>query len=278
MVIHDRYRRTEGNSLLRLHSQERTCREFARNNGYHVLEVFQDMVTGERADRPGLLEAKNYIRKHRGVILIVDHPNRLGRDLLGYLLLPDEKDRGHSGMPRHGFRGHIIFHAGGERRRHVSQYQRQHKAEQTQSRMKARVLNGYWVFQASAGYVYERVSGRGKMLKPHEPAASVVVEALEGYASGRFENQAEVMRFLQDNPLFPKDATGIVRNQRVAQLLNQPLYAGYIEVPKWNVSLRAGQHEPLVSFQIYQRIQQRLNGAAYAPRQKNHNEDFPLRG
>jgi site-specific DNA recombinase len=44
------------------------------------------------------------------------------------------------------------------------------------------------------------------------------------------------------------------------------------------VSLRAGQHEGLIGFQTYQRIQERLSGKTYAPRQKNLNEDFPLRG
>ncbi|HKJ63212.1 MAG TPA: hypothetical protein VKA94_14660, partial [Hyphomicrobiales bacterium] len=39
--------------------------------------------------------------------------------------------------------------------------------------------------------------GRGKMLACDEPVASVVQEALEGYASGHFETQADVMRFLQ---------------------------------------------------------------------------------
>jgi len=38
-----------------------------------------------------------------------------------------------------------------------------------------------------------------------EPNASIVQEALEGYASGRFESQAEIKRFLESQPLFPKD-------------------------------------------------------------------------
>jgi site-specific DNA recombinase len=101
---------------------------------------------------------------------------------------------------------------------------------------------------------------------------------LEGYASGRFETQAEVMRWLQAHPLFPKDASGIVRHQRVGVLLNQCAYAGYVEAPSWGVSLRAGQHEALISYQTYQRIQERLNGIGYTPKRKNLNEDFPLRG
>ena len=93
------------------------------------------------------------------------------------------------------------------------------------------------------------------MLVRDEPVASVVQEALEGYASGRFHTQADVMRFLQDNPLFPKDSTGIVRHQRVGILLAQCAYAGYVEAPNWGVSLRPGQHEALISLQTYLRTQ-----------------------
>ena len=105
----------------------------------------------------------------------------------------------------------------------------------------------YWVFQAPAGYKYERVSGRGKMIVRDEPLASVIQEALEGYASGRFDSQADVQRFMKNNPLFPKDKRGEVRHQRVSLLLNQAGYAGYVEAPNWGVDLRVGQHEPIIS-------------------------------
>ncbi len=61
-------------------------------------------------------------------------------------------------------------------------------------------------------------------------------------------------------------------------MLSQPLYAGYVEVPRWDVPLRKGQHEGLISFEMFQSIQERLNGKPRAPVRKNINEDFPLRG
>lgn len=70
----------------------------------------------------------------------------------------------------------------------------------------------------------------------------------------------------------------MVRHQRVADMLGQVLYAGYIERPNWGISLRPAQHEGLISFETFQQIQNRLNGGVYAPRRKNLNEDFPLRG
>jgi len=38
----------------------------------------------------------------------------------------------------------------------------------------------------------------------NEPLASIIREALEGYASGRFDIQAEVKRWLEAQPEFPK--------------------------------------------------------------------------
>lgn len=44
------------------------------------------------------------------------------------------------------------------------------------------------------------------------------------------------------------------------------------------MSLRQGHHEPLISYQTYTRIQERLKGTAKAPARKDISADFPLRG
>ena len=145
--------------------------------------------------------------------------------------------------------------------------------------MRARVMNGYWCFQPPVGYRYQRTAGHGKILVRNEPFASIVQEALEGFAAGRFETQAEVKRFLESQPEFPKDLpNGEIRAQRVTDILVRAVYAGMIEVPNWNVTLRKGQHEGLVSVVTYQRIQERLKDGARAPSRKDLTEDFPLRG
>ena len=57
--------------------------------------------------------------------------------------------------------------------------------------------------KAPIGYEYKRVSGRGNMLVRVELVASILAEALAGYASGRFETQVEVKRFPEGFPDFP---------------------------------------------------------------------------
>lgn len=112
----------------------------------------------------------------------------------------------------------------------VSQHQRQKNGEQTKNRMRG--LNGYWVFRAPIGYTFERLAGHGNILVRDEPMASIIQEALEGFATGRFETQAEVKRYLESKPIFPKDyPDGTIRYERVIRLLARIHFAGYLESP-----------------------------------------------
>ena len=88
------------------------------------------------------------------------------------------------------------------------------------------------VLLQNIGYKYKSISGHGKLLVKDEPVASILAEALNGYASGRFQTQAEVMRFLESCTAFPKDKKGCVQSQLVYKILGNSLYAGYIDVPK----------------------------------------------
>lgn len=64
---------------------------------------------------------------------------------------------------------------------------------------------------------------------------------------------------------FPK---GKLRPYTITRLLGRPGYAGYVEAKEWNVSLRKGLHEGLVSFETFQKIQRNLEtgGRTNAPR------------
>ena len=49
--------------------------------------------------------------------------------------------------------------------------------------------------------------------------------------------RAEVQRFLERSPLFPKDKKdGSLRPMTVNRLLKKVVYAGYVEAPKWGVA------------------------------------------
>ena len=61
-------------------------------------------------------------------------------------------------------------------------------------------------------------------------------------------------------------------------MLRLPIYVGYVQSEAYNVFLRKGRHEGLISFETREKIQRRLKQAAFAPARKDISNDFPLRG
>ena len=265
-----------------LSSQETRCREFAKYRGYEVAQVFKDDVSGGVVGRPGMKAMLAHLRtnRKRPHVVIIDDISRLARGLEAHLKLRAEiaSAGGTLESPSVEFGedsdSQLVEHLLAS----VSQHQRQKNGEQTMNRMRSRALNGYWVFQAPIGYIYGKAPGGGKMLVPKEPLASIVREALEGYASGRLDCRAAVKRFLEAHPEFPTCRHGVVMDQRVFWLLTQPLYAGYLQIPHWDIGLRKAQHQALIDFDTYNRIQQRLAGNVRAVSRVDVSEDFPLRG
>lgn len=145
--------------------------------------------------------------------------------------------------------------------------------------MKARLEAGYWTFDHPPGMRTEKFPGHGKLLVPIEPNASVIKEALEGYASARFVTRTDVQQFLQRKGFYHRKQKDRVHLEQAIRLLERAwIYAGFIEYPLWHVSRRKGHHEALISEETLRLIEQRLAETAPRPQRKALHEDFELRG
>ena len=266
-----------------LSSQERSCREYAERSGYEVDEVFSDVISGKAADRPGMNALLRFLRKVNGnqFSVVVDDITRFARDVSTHTSLRAkimdcgakiESPKQNFGEDAGGRFMEILFAA-------IAAHDREKNAEQSKSRTIARLKNGFWTFKAPMGYRYVKAPGGGKMLARDEPLASIITEALEGFALGRLQTQAEVKRFLDCKPEFPraKGATE-VKFDIVTALLTRLVYAGYLEKEDWGVPLTKAQHEPLISYETHLIIQDRLSDRQVAPARKDIDQDFPLRG
>ena len=276
--------RLEGSGL---ESQEQRCRVYAHEKGYDVEAVFPDDVSGggDFMNRPGMVALLSYLNAQRGkpYVVVFDDLKRFARDTEFHLKLRREFAMRGATIECLNFRiedtpeGKFIetvIAAQGE-------LEREQNRRQVVQKMKARVENGFWVFRAPVGYRYEAApSGGGKVLVPDEVLAPVVRDALVGYATQHLASQSDVRRYLERSPHFPKDLKdGTLRPMTVTRLLKKAVYAGYVEAPKWDVSLRKGQHEGLISFETHQRILDNLEGKKRRPAaRKDFHEDFPLRG
>ena len=267
-----------------IQSQATRCREFARMKGYDVKAEFRDeAVSGGIIDRPGMQDLLAFVAKHKqvgGCVVIIDDISRLARDIKAHLDLRSaiSEAGGRLESPSIEFGEDSDSILVENLLASVSQHQRQKNTEQVKNRQRARLLGGYWTFRESPGYRYEAKAGEGKVLIRDEPLASIIEEGLVGFATGRFQTQAEVKRFFESFPNFPKTRHGYVTNEAVNRILTRVLYAGYLERPEWNVSLRPARHEALISLEVFDRIQARLNEGVKLPARADINADFPLRG
>lgn len=270
-----------------LDSQETRGREYSRHLGIPVAKVFSDQaVSGKVLDRPDVQDMLRFLKlapKDTRYVVIIDDISRLARDVRVFFDLRDAIHATGALLESPTMKFKHSRDADGNFYEGIqalgAQHYREKVAETTRNRSWARLMKGYWVFHAPIGYKYVRSKTEGGVLVLDDSVASIVKEALEGYASGRFAIQAEVQRFLESQPAFTRrKPNGKVRPQVVSDMLNQQLYAGYLESKIWDVPFRKALHEPLISLATFEKIKARRQSSALAPARKDIHIDFPLRG
>lgn len=274
--VSSRRQSSEGHGL---ESQEHRCREYAKQKGYEIEKVFSDSFTGagDFMERPAMTSLLNFLDKNitTNYVIIFDDLKRLSRDITFYLKLRREFNARNATVECPNFtfentpegqfiEGMMALTGELERKQNQRQVIQKHKA---------RLEKGYWAFTSPRGYSMSRDPIHGQLLKKKEPYASIIKEALEGFASGRFENQIDVQKFLQLN-----NYRRYVSLDTVKRILTNPLYAGYIEYKDWDVTRRVGHHEPLITSDTFMRIENKLNGKVKVAYRKDNTSEFPLRG
>jgi len=270
--------KTEGHGL---DSQEHRCQEWAERKGYQNEMVFRDSYSGggDFFNRPAMSELLKYLDAHRhtSYVVIFDDLKRFARDTVFHWKLRQEFTSRNAKLeclnftfedtPEGRFIETILAGQG--------QLEREQNRRQVVQKMKARLEAGYWSFSdCPPGYEYIKDPAHGKIPVLNRKAV-IVKEALEGYASGRFTEQEDIRKFLEEKKI---QGGKPVYLDYVKRMLTRVFYAGYIEYPPWEVSRRQAKHEPIISIEVYERIQQRLKGKSTTHIKKILNDDFPLRG
>ena len=267
-----------------LDSQEHRCRQYAAAKGYEVEAVFPDDMSGggDFMKRPGMVALLAYLdaRPDERYVVIFDDLKRYARDTEFHLSL--RRMMTERGAVRECLNFNFEDSPEGKFFETIAaaqgQLEREQNGRQVSQKMRARMENGYYCYGKIPGYRYVPAEGGGKVMVPEEPAASAIREAFEGLAAGRFQSTAEVKRFFETTCAIRKNRHGEVNWQTARDILRRPLYAGYIAMPGGCGKLQPGKHEPLVSYAIWRKVQDRLDGCAQAPARKDFNADFPLRG
>jgi len=268
-----------------LDAQESRGKEYSKMKDYDLERVFKDEgVSGGLLDRPGIQELLTFLEERPlyapQIVVVVDDLSRWARDVIAHFEL---KKAIHSRNARLECISHKLENTPTGRfiETVIAGYSEMWRGEnkiKVIANMKARLERGYWCFDVPPGFRYVKDPAHGKIIIADEPNASIIKEALEGFASGRLFEQTDVMHFLESRSFFHRKQPKRVNLEQVKRLLTRILYAGYIEYPLWGITRRKAHHQGFIDLDTFERIQERLSGKAKAPQRKDLNKDFPLRG
>lgn len=276
-----------------LSSQEKRCFDYAVSKWLEVEKSFlEEWISWAVLDRKSLNELLKYIDSHKKeeYIVIFDDLKRIARDVSIYLKLKQEfKARGvHFESPNFKFedtpewRFIEVIMAG------QAELEREQNRRQVIQKQRARIELGYWCFVPPTWFRYELIQGHGKMLVQDERARYIRL-GFERFANEEYFTASDLARYLIKKGLTNVATVGkndsINSMSVLYRMLNNPLYAGYLELESWDIPLQKAKHEWMISFQTYLKIQDRMNQSnsrkAAVERKNERNDisaDFPLRG
>ena len=156
-----------------------------------------------------------------------------------------------------------------------AQFDNDCRADRTRAGMKAALELGRWVFLAPFGYLNApRAMGKSRIADPER--APLVRRAFEEYTTGRHTKE-QLLKQTSSWGLTNRRGRPLT-SQAIGMLLRNRLYAGIVDVPEYGVRAKRGDFEPLISEDLFYRVQAVLAGRvpSTTPQQRAH-PDFPLR-
>lgn len=264
-------------------TQEKRCVDDLASIKVPYERTFADTYTGggDFMERPAMREVVKYVQERRGrkYALVFDDLKRFARDSDFHFKLRmlfkkldvelrclnynfDDSPEGQF-MER-------VFAAQNELEKHQN-------SRQVREKMEARMKMGYWPFKAKKGYKITKKPGHGKISVPNQEAP-MLKEALERFSRGHLLLKIDFCKFLIEKKLWRRRPPEKFLEQATA-ILSDCFYMGDIEYKRWGVVRRKGKHQRIISAEVFERIQQRLNPVCpeRLPR-RSVISDFVLRG
>ena len=142
-------------------------------------------------------------------------------------------------------------------------------SEEARKGMQEKAQQGIWPTVAPLGY--RNIVGQDgkKVIEPDPETAPIIVRLFEWYASGFFSLR-EAAKKVRDAGLVHRKSGVPVPTSTVHSILRNRLYSGEFE---WNGHRYVGKHQPLVSLELWERVQGVLDGR-HAKKHRRAKHEF----
>jgi len=249
-------------------AQLKLLRQYAAENGFEVAREFTDVETAKRTGRVGFDEMVQYLRRAKGrPILLVEKTDRLYRNLRDWVTL-DEID-----VEIHLVKDGSVL---SEDSRSTEKFMHGIKvlmaknyvdnlSEETSKGMQEKAEQGTYPSWAPLGYENVTVGDQRKVV-PHPQKAPIVRRMFEWYAAGDCSLE-EVRRRAIEAGLTGRRGQAPSKST-VASTLHNVFYTGRFV---WKDRLYDGDHEPLISWDLYERAQASFKKDGKPSRRQSHS-------
>jgi site-specific DNA recombinase len=249
---------------LNLVNQEKRCREYCKQQGWPVIEVFVDPGESARSvERPEFQRMLAYCRTHWRKVryVVVQDLSRFARNNRDQAQTISELGR-IGVLLRSTYESNIDETAAGKLAANIfgtfNQYFSDALSEKMRDRTRQSVSAGRFPWRAPIGY--QNIGGKdGPNIQPDEKRAPLIRRAFELVAAGQHK-QSEVLQIVTDEGLTTAGGRPLPK-QTFQAVLRNPLYAGFVTLPSDpNFEPVKGLHEPIVSQEMFDRVQAILDG------------------
>lgn len=248
-----------------LQEQKSAIEAYAARHNLNIAAWFEETETAAKQGRREFIKLTNLLRKGKASGVIIHKIDRSARNLKDWAGLGDLIDSGvevlfaHEGLDMQTRGGRLAA----DIQAVVAADFIRNLRDEVRKGFYGRLKQGFYPLPAPRGYV-NRGKAKAKEIDPIE--GPLVQQAFALYATGNYS--LELLRLeMAERGLLGLTGKPLVYDS-IARILHNPFYMGLIHIGKTNETF-AGNHTPLVSKVMFDRVQAILAGRQY-PRIEKH--------
>ncbi len=263
----------EERQVMSIEAQLFELEQFAQREGVKISERF---IESKSAKTPGRTEFNKMLEKiyssKEPIGLLAWHPDRLARNSVDggqIIYLIDIKKVEALRFPTFWFeptpQGLFMLQvAFGQ-----SKYYSDNLSENVKRGIRQKLRRGEWIGKAPLGYVNNR---KTRNIEPDPVKSKIVEKAFKDFANG--DESVNSLRYRLSFYGIVNGKGRALPKSSVYWILKNPLYMGMI---KYKGEMYEGNYEPIVSTELFEAVQDRLNENS-RPRKSKHAHNFPFTG
>lgn len=269
-----------------LDNQQDYCLRDAKRQEYEIINVYREEgASAKTTNRQQLLRLLEDCRINKGIIsaVFIYKIDRISRDTFDYLAIKKK-------LAEHGIRIISVTEPIEDNPTGVfletvlaasAMLDNATKGLRTQDGMRKRIESGWANGRAPVGYLNQPIKDGKPIIISDKEQFETVKKAWEEMATGVYslETIAEYMNKLGIVIKNGQKTLPIIRKQQTQRIFRNKFYCGYVVNKRFNID-KLGKHQPMVTEELFYRVQAILDGRSYTGgmHQKKQHEDFPLRG